>query len=129
VVKITLQIAVPEEMNFVAINDALAAGLEAINPTLKTSRSLDNFPVQAADEDYDEAGNVPPSYTFDHIELRDDRVTLFAERLGRGVHTFTYYARALTYGTFVMPPSTAEKMYQPEVFGRTSTARLMVGEK
>jgi uncharacterized protein YfaS (alpha-2-macroglobulin family) len=129
VVKITLQIAVPEEMNFVAINDALAAGLEAINPTLKTSRSLGDLPLQAVNEDDDGADSALPSYTFDHIELRDDRVTLFAEQLGRGVHTFTYYARALTYGTFVMPPSTAEKMYQPEVFGRTSTARLMVGEK
>ncbi len=128
VVKITLQIAVAEEMNFVAINDALAAGLEAINPTLKTSGSVGGSPIQAEGEGYDEEVGVA-SYTFDHIELRDDRVTLFAERLGRGVHTYTYFARATTYGTFTMPPSTAEKMYQPEVFGRTGTARLMVGEK
>ncbi|MFN3638513.1 MAG: Ig-like domain-containing protein [Chloroherpetonaceae bacterium] len=128
IVKITLQIAVAEEMNFVAINDALAAGLEAINPTLKTSGSLGGMPMQAEGEGYDEESGTP-SYTFDHIELRDERVTLFAERLGRGVHTFTYFARATTYGTFTMPPSTAEKMYQPEVFGRTGTARLVVGEK
>ncbi len=128
VVKITLQIAVAEEMNFMAINDALAAGLEAINPTLKTSGSMGGMPIQAEGEGYDEESGTP-SYTFDHIELKDDRVTLFAERLGRGVHTFTYFARATTYGTFTMPPSTAEKMYQPEVFGRTGTARLVVGEK
>jgi len=135
VVKITLRIAVPEEMNFVAINDPLAAGLEAIDPTLKTTRSLSLrpkipalgiVPIQA--EDYGEE-NSAHSYTFDHIEHRDDRVTLFAERLERGVHSFTYYARALTYGTFIMPPSTAEKMYQPEVFGRTSTKRLTIGEQ
>lgn len=128
VVKITLQIAVSEEMNFVAINDALAAGLEAINPTLKTSGSVGGSPIQAEGEGYDEEVGTP-SYTFDHIELRDDRVTLFAERLGRGVHTYTYFARATTYGTFTMPPSTAEKMYQPEVFGRTGTARLVIGER
>ncbi len=130
VVKITLQVAVSEEMHFVAINDALAAGLEAINPTLKTSGSIVDMLNQlgGGDEGYNEESGTP-SNTFDHIELKDDRVTLFAERLGRGVHTFTYFARATTYGTFTMPPSTAEKMYQPEVFGRTGTARLVVGEK
>lgn len=125
VVKITLQIAVAEEMNFVAINDALAAGLEAINPTLNTSGSIGGAPVQSEGEGYDEEDGTM-SYTFDHIELKDDRVTLFAERLGRGVHTYTYFARATTYGSFTMPPSTAEKMYQPEVFGRTGTSRLVV---
>lgn len=128
VVKITLQIAVSEEMNFVAINDALPAGLEAINPTLKTSGSLGGAPVQSEGESYEEEGGAI-SYTFDHIELRDDRVTLFAERLGRGVHTYTYFARATSFGSFTMPPSTAEKMYQPEVFGRTGTSRLVVEGK
>jgi uncharacterized protein YfaS (alpha-2-macroglobulin family) len=113
-------------MNFVAINDALPAGLEAINPTLKTSGSLGGAPSQSEGEG-EEGGII--SYTFDHIELKDDRVTLFAERLGRGVHTYAYFARATTYGSFTMPPSTAEKMYQPEVFGRTGTARLVVEGK
>jgi len=137
VVKITLQLAIPEEMHFVAINDPLAAGLEAIDPTLKTSK----LPVSKSPEeiiqllnklsfaDESELAEMLPSRTFDHIELRDDRVTLFAEKLRRGVHTYTYYARAITCGTFVMPPSTAEKMYQPEVFGRTGTARLIISEK
>jgi len=124
-------------MHFVAINDPLAAGLEAIDPTLKTSK----LPVSKSPEeiiqllnklsfaDESELAEMLPSRTFDHIELRDDRVTLFAEKLRRGVHTYTYYARAITCGTFVMPPSTAEKMYQPEVFGRTGTARLIISEK
>ncbi|MCS6988676.1 MAG: MG2 domain-containing protein [Chloroherpetonaceae bacterium] len=123
VVKITLQIAVPEEMTYVAVSDPLPAGLEAINPTLKTSGSID-APQSEGEEEI-----VPSFYSFDHIELQDDRVTLFAERLGRGVHTYVYYARATTYGTFTMPPSAAEKMYQPEVFGRTGTSRLVVGDK
>jgi alpha-2-macroglobulin len=137
IVKVTIQIAVPQEMNFVAINDPLAAGLEAINPTLKTSGSIPSSSgapqaMSAEGEGEGESGDYENAYkpngnaTFDHIELRDDRVTLFAARLARGVHTYTYYARATTYGTFLLPPSTAEKMYQPEVFGRTGTTKLSV---
>lgn len=125
VVKITLQIFLPEEMHYVAVNDPLPAGLEAINPTLKTSGAI-GASMEGEGGNEDEIGGF---YGFDHIELQDDRVTLFAERLGRGVHSYAYFARATTYGAFATPPSVAEKMYQPEVFGRTGTARLIVGEK
>jgi len=127
-VKVTLQIAVPAELHFVAINDPLAAGLEAINPSLRTAPTLPD------ENEYEGEGNGREQdemlqYSFDFIELRDDRVTLFAQRLPAGLHTFTYYARATTYGNFVMPPSYGEKMYEPEVYGRTSTARLRVVAK
>jgi len=127
-VKVTLQIALPEEMHFVAINDPLAAGLEAINPSLRTAPTLpdeNEYEGEGNGREQDEIGQ--PS--FDFIELRDDRVTLFAQRLPAGLHTFTYYARATTYGNFVMPPSYGEKMYEPEVYGRTGTARLRVVAK
>lgn len=128
-VKITLQIAVPEELHFVAINDPLAAGLEAINPTLSTSPRLPESDGNEDAEDGDEEAYNEPLYTFDFIELHDDRVTLFAQRLQAGVHTYTYYARATTYGNFVMPPSYGEEMYAPEVYGRTGTSRLKVVAK
>ncbi|MCS7211473.1 MAG: MG2 domain-containing protein [Chloroherpetonaceae bacterium] len=127
IVKITLQIAVPEELHYVAVNDPLAAGLEAINPTLNTSPRL---PQESSyTEEESEAAPDAPLYSFDFIELRDDRVTLFAERLRAGIHTYTYYARATTYGSFVMPPSYGEEMYAPEVYGRTGTSRLKVVAK
>jgi len=127
-VKVTLQIAVPEEMHFVAVNDPLAAGLEAINPSLRTAPTLPD------ESEYEDEGNGREQdeiwqHSFDFIELRDDRVTLFAQRLPAGLHTFTYYARATTYGNFVMPPSYGEKMYEPEVYGRTGTTRLRVVAK
>ena len=59
---------------------------------------------------------------FDHVERHDDRVLLFATRLGEGVHTFSYVVRATTAGTFRTAPAHAEEMYEPEVFGRTATA-------
>ncbi|NTV46076.1 MAG: hypothetical protein HGB11_06055 [Chlorobiales bacterium] len=119
-VKVTLRVAVPEEMHFVAVADPLPAGLEALNPTLRTTAQAGVF----------DTGNEQQSGAqyFDHIELRDDRVTLFATTLSAGVHTYTYFARATSYGQFTMPPTYAEEMYQPEVFGRTGTARVTVSD-
>jgi uncharacterized protein YfaS (alpha-2-macroglobulin family) len=127
-VKVTLQIAVPAELHFVAINDPLAAGLEALNPSLKTTPTLPDASEYESQDEGMQQGDIS-LYSFDFIELRDDRVTLFAQRLPAGLHTFTYYARATTYGNFVMPPSYGEEMYEPEVYGRTATARLRVVAK
>jgi uncharacterized protein YfaS (alpha-2-macroglobulin family) len=138
VVKITLQVAVPEEMHFIAVDDPLPAGLEAINPKLLTSARLPDTPAASNDGeggdgdyndnggDYDGGGGKASGEDFDYIDLHDDRVTLFAERLSAGLHTFTYYARATTYGTFTLPPTYAEEMYSPEIFGRTATHRVTV---
>ena len=50
----------------------------------------------------------------------------FASLLGDGVYDYTYYARATTPGTFVVPPPKAEEMYSPETFGRGAGDRLVV---
>jgi uncharacterized protein YfaS (alpha-2-macroglobulin family) len=42
------------------------------------------------------------------------------------VHSYSYVARATTPGTFVVPPAKAEEMYQPETFGRSSSAKVIV---
>ena len=63
---------------------------------------------------------------FDRVERHDDRVLLFATRLAEGEHVFSYVARATTAGTFRTAPAHAEEMYEPEVFGRTSTDLVTV---
>jgi uncharacterized protein YfaS (alpha-2-macroglobulin family) len=43
------------------------------------------------------------------------------------VYDYTYVARAITPGTFVVPsPRAEEKMYHPETFGRGGTDRVVV---
>ena len=63
---------------------------------------------------------------FDRVERLDDRVRLFATRLAQGEHVFSYVARATTAGTFRIAPAHAEEMYEPEVFGRTSSDLVTV---
>jgi uncharacterized protein YfaS (alpha-2-macroglobulin family) len=62
------------------------------------------------------------------VVTRDDRVTLRAQELPRGVHEYTYYVRATTPGDFFVAPAVAEESFFPEVFGRSDSGRFTVTE-
>lgn len=117
-VRVTLRVSTPTDRNYVVVDDALPAGLEALNTAFETT---DRQLVERAREDENYRWS-----TFNHTEFRDDRVLLFADYLNRGEHTFVYVARATTPGTFVHPPARAEMMYRPETFARTATGTLTV---
>ena len=113
-VMITIDVVLPQERLFVVVDDPLPAGFEAVNPSFLTEseerqRALD--PREEGDEDRWWEG-------FGHVEMRDDRVLLFAESLTAGLHTRRYLARARTFGTFLLPGTRVSEMYAPEVFGR-----------
>jgi uncharacterized protein YfaS (alpha-2-macroglobulin family) len=121
-VVVTLEIALSQEALFVVVNDPLPAGLEAVNPAFRTEseeeqRILSELEAQPAH--YWRPG-------FNHIKMHDDRVLLFADSLAPGIHTHRYLARALSLGSFVLPGTTAEKMYAPEVFGRSAEGTVRV---
>ena len=109
----------------VALVDPLPAGLEAVNPALAVSTTT---PPEEGD-----GGPIPIDCCwywgwnwFEHQNLRDDRVEAFASYLPGGTYEYTYIARATTPGEFVVPPTKAEEMYAPEVFGRSASARVVV---
>ncbi len=134
-VRVRLRITVPAERNFVILDDALPAGLEAVDLSLRTVGGVpgpgaaDSAGQEATGE---QAGGDPWPFRwayggwdagwwtpFDHKEIRDDRVVFVATTLWKGSYTATYVARATTPGTFVRPPAHAEEMYNPAVFGRS----------
>ncbi len=113
-VMVTVDVVIPQERLFVVLDDPLPAGFEAVNPSFLTeseerSRALDRR--EEGDEERWWEG-------FGHVEMRDDRVLLFAESLTAGLHTRRYLARARTLGTFTLPGTSVSEMYAPEVFGR-----------
>ena len=114
-IRVTLRLTSPTDRNYVVVDDALPAGLEALNAAFETT---DQEALQNAD-----AGQDRWWGSFNHTEICDARVLLFADYLRRGEHTYTYVARATAPGTFVHPPAQAELMYEPSTNGRTSTAR------
>lgn len=126
-VRVVLTITTAAERRFVAVTDPLPAGFEAVEGWFQTTaRDL-------AREASVEGGRGDTSWFeqfrrggFDYVEKHDDRVQLFATRLGDGRHEFSYLVRATTPGTFLAAPAWAEQMYEPEVNGRTGPARVEV---
>ncbi|MBI5412284.1 Ig-like domain-containing protein [Candidatus Peregrinibacteria bacterium] len=104
--KVKLTITVPEDRHFVAVESLLPAGFEPINFNFRNSQQ--RF-----------ANESGGSWAFEHQELHDDRVFLFAEQLSAGVYDYTYLVRATTPGRFHEGPARAWEMYYPENFGQT----------
>ncbi|MCA9527194.1 MAG: hypothetical protein KC549_12970, partial [Myxococcales bacterium] len=122
-VRVHLRVATHQERFYLAIEDPLPAGLEAVDPALRTSARH----LAPAAEGGGLDGHVDPwTSPFNSVEMRDDRVILFADHLAPGVYTYSYTARATTAGTFALPPARAEAMYRPEISGRSDGGTFWV---
>jgi alpha-2-macroglobulin len=108
---LTLKNRVP--LTYVAIQVPVPAGLEPV---------LDNLGRGHRTSRLASAGGQLTS----HEERHPDRVLLFIDRLSAGEHRHTVQLRAITPGDYALPPACAEAMYMPEIYGRTSGARLTV---
>ncbi len=124
----------------VALVDPLPAGLEAINTSLRGAAPV---PKVQAKRSFRRGGRYRHMGRrgrmsrrhywgwwrrawFEHQNLRDERAEAFTSYLRAGVHVYKYVTRALTPGTFVVPPAKAEEMYHPETFGRSAGDKLIV---
>ncbi|MEP6621782.1 MAG: Ig-like domain-containing protein [bacterium] len=140
-VRVRLRITVPETRDFVMLDDALPAGLEAVDLSLRTASKFAgpgikrNEPVEGEEEEGDNGLSWYGSWDsgwwspFDHREIRDDRVLYSAVLMWKGTYTATYIARATTPGTFIRPPAHAEEMYNPAVNGRSDGGTFVVTQK
>jgi uncharacterized protein YfaS (alpha-2-macroglobulin family) len=132
-VRVTLTFRLTKERRFVAVTDPIPAGFEAVESwfattaqTLGSRQDRQSTPGGLASEDGQGWDAWWRYGGFDHVERHDDRVQLFATRLSEGSHEFSYIVRATTAGTFRTAPARAEEMYEPEIFGRTSTSTIEV---
>jgi uncharacterized protein YfaS (alpha-2-macroglobulin family) len=128
-VRVTLTFRLTKERRFVAVTDPLPAGFEAVESWFATTAR----DLGAQQDQQTNAGGDASDWRnwwrfsgFDRVERHDNRVQLFATRLGEGIHEFSYIIRATTSGTFRTAPARAEEMYEPEVFGRTATSVVEV---
>ncbi|MEX2627283.1 MAG: hypothetical protein WD225_10405, partial [Ilumatobacteraceae bacterium] len=133
-VRVRLTMVADARRTHVALVDPLPAGLEPLNPALAVT-------PEPTPEEPDEPGvlgetgdiggrGVPWCWCwnwFEHQNLRDDRAEAFTSFLPAGTYEYTYLARATTPGTFVAPPTRAEEVYAPEVFGRAASTIVSVG--
>jgi uncharacterized protein YfaS (alpha-2-macroglobulin family) len=121
-VRVRINMVAEARRYHVALVDPIPAGLEAQNPALATTGTIPQDPK-------DQQANgywmwMGPWY--EHQNMRDERVEAFTSLLWDGVYDYSYVARATTPGEFVVPPSKAEEMYHPEVFGRSAGDKVIV---
>jgi hypothetical protein len=127
-VTVVVVVNCPAVRRFVAVEAPLPAGLEAVDRALATSARPRSRPGDevAEDEEEDSGDTYWWRPGFDHVELRDDRIVLYATELPAGTHIYKVRCRATTPGSFTVAAARAEEMYAPEVFGTTAGASFEV---
>ena len=108
-----MEVVNPEERHYVAVVVPLAAGVEPLNPRLATA------PPEARPSG---ALTLAPSYT----AYLDDRAAFYYDTLPAGTYHFYFRTRAVTPGSFIQPPATAEMMYDAAVRGGSNGAVVRV---
>lgn len=130
VIQVKLTVIAPTDLYYVVVEDPLPAGCEGVDLSLKTTSVVGEAPELV---NVSEGAENPwlrrygwNSWYWSNAELRDERVSLFAEYLPRGTYEFSYLMRASLPGQFRVMPATAYEMYFPEVFGRSDGAKFPV---
>jgi len=131
VLEIELEYDVPQTAFHVVIDDAVPAGLEVLDTSLKTTSSRYQSSKRRARKRKGASGamiNTPRrrSSPVSHSELRDDSVLLFVDFIEPGLYTYKYLARATTSGTFLWPSAKIQMMYEPEQFGTNAEGMILV---
>ncbi|MBC7264998.1 MAG: Ig-like domain-containing protein [Chloroflexi bacterium] len=113
VIQVKLTLIAPQDLHYLVLEDPLPAGCEALDTSLKTTSAAYEAPeLQSVDRwRY-------WWWFWNHSELRDEKVALFATYLPKGTYEYTYLMRASVSGQFLVMPTYAYEMYFPEVFGR-----------
>lgn len=118
-VTVKLAITAAAERRWVALVDPIPAGFEVVNPKLAAG-GAPNAPAPSNGRAWWNR------ITFDHQEMRDDRVLWFADHMMAGTYELSYQARATTDGTFAVMPATIEAMYAPDVRGRSPRTTVTI---
>lgn len=129
IVRVRLNLTVPQDSYYVTLEDPLPAGFEALNPDLNTTRSVGSgsdggcFGPAAQ-------GSRPVDYcrSYDGSQVKDDKVVYFATFLPAGTYQYEYSMRATTPGTYFALPARAYLLYAPSTFGRSDGGQFTISK-
>ncbi len=98
------------ESRYGVIQDELPAGLVPVNESFNNEQfsSGDSYDYYSGDE-YTQNGAIRYTYSY-----------------RSGYSYLNYKARAITEGTYEVPPATASLMYSPEIHGRSDAAKISI---
>lgn len=113
IVKITVG-GLNADENYAVINDELPSGLVPINQSFKNEQYGYN------------SNTYYTSYDVTDREVTENGMILSLYQIRQGEHSYTYRARVINEGVFIVPPVTASLMYAPEIYGRSSTQTIKI---
>lgn len=116
IVKITVD-GLKANENYGVINDELPSGLVPINESFKNEQY-----------GYD-PNTYYSSYDITDREVTENGIVLSLYQIAPGERTYTYRARVVSEGTFIVPPVTASLMYAPEIYGRSEVQTVKVAKE
>jgi hypothetical protein len=119
--KVAITVSSNQDRHFVVVEDPVPAGFEIVNTAFATTAAN----VQN-EEGENERGDWWYEKAFHHVEKYDDRVVLFADDFRAGSHTYTYLVQVARSGSYQMPATRAEGMYEPDVFGQTASKIVII---
>jgi uncharacterized protein YfaS (alpha-2-macroglobulin family) len=109
-VQVRLTVMTPAALRALIVEDPLPAGLEPVDTRLKTTSQAIASAVKS--------NHAPDRQPWTHVDVRSDRVSVFANSVERGVFQYTYVARASLPGEYHVLPTNAREQYFPDVFAR-----------
>jgi len=116
IITVRLTVTVPETIYYFVLEDPLPAGTEALDTSLLTTTNAVTGP------------QLQPAYNpyywwwwwvWDHTEIRDEQVNLYADNLPPGTYVYSYQVQATVPGKFQTMPAQGYAFYFPELFGRS----------
>ena len=116
-VQVSLTIIAPNDLHYVVIEDPIPAGTDAVDPTLNTASVVGTQPELSRERPLSEGWGW---WWFSNIEMRDEKVVLYATYLPRGTYQFNYVIQPGMAGVYNVIPATGYEFYFPEVYGRTA---------
>lgn len=135
-VRVDIFLSLPTARNFVVVNDPIPGGLEPVNRDLATTSIVDaNKEIFKAAESslwfkYSYWISYSASrWSFYHKELRHDSARFYSDYLPAGNYHLSYTAQAIAPGDFVIMPTYAEEMYNPDIYGRGITEQLRIRQQ
>ncbi len=134
VIRVRVTVMAPSDLKYVVVEDLLPAGFEPIDTSLKIVDPKLKAQLEAERAKLNRPEGIDywaPWFRWyyspwEQSQMHDDRVTLSATRLPKGVHEYVYYVRATSVGDYFVAPAHAEESFFPEVFGRSDSGRFVI---
>ncbi len=135
-VTVLLYVQPKASMNSLVLADIVPGGFEIDNPNLAPDG--DSNPAAAGtliDPKTKKPIPAPKAFAGSYslnsssetrTEMRDDRLLLFVNQMSARPAVFVYTLRAVTKGSFVLPPVSAEAMYDPSIRALTAPGTVTV---